>query len=108
MSRQMKNPAKRCNADGAVNAESLQGNHPMSLPSTASFGQIPVILLPMETYDNATAKLAQLRALLHSITAESGASFNCLSQALQADVLWLASDLADTAHDSLIEGVNHG
>lgn len=38
-----KNPAKRCNADGAVNAESLQGNHSMSLASSARSEQTPPV-----------------------------------------------------------------
>lgn len=53
--------------------------------------------VPLDDYDAATAKLAQLHALLVSVTSDGFAAFQGMSPGLQHDLLWLARDLAEGA-----------
>ncbi|QIM47935.1 hypothetical protein G9Q38_01445 [Pusillimonas sp. DMV24BSW_D] len=58
--------------------------------------------MPSDDYDIAVAKLAQLDALLLSITADGFDSYEGLNRKLRHDVLWLASDLAGEAHQRMV------
>lgn len=57
--------------------------------------------VPMVDYDAATAKLAQLRALLLSITSDGFEAFERMDSPFRHDLLWLASDLAGQAQEHL-------
>lgn len=59
--------------------------------------------MPSDDHDIAVAKLAQLHALLVSITTDGCDLFEGLSSKLRHDLLWLASGLADEAHRSMID-----
>lgn len=58
--------------------------------------------MPSDDYDIAVAKLAQLDALLLSITADGFDSYEGLNRKLRHDMLWLASDLAREAHQRMV------
>lgn len=57
--------------------------------------------ISLNKIDDLSAKLAQLRALLLTISGSGFASFSELDEQEQGNVLWLASELAAAAKDAL-------
>lgn len=74
----------------------------------------------LELYNQLTARLSQLAAVLKMVTGEGAEYFACISGKAQDDYLWNCSMLADECHelagqidfskhfDADDEGMNHG
>jgi hypothetical protein len=58
-------------------------------------------LTSIERYDSVSATLSQLSALLTSISGQGFENFSLMTDAYQADLLWLASNLASDAKATL-------
>lgn len=69
--------------------------------TAASEAAACVVKIELDRYDQVSATISQLAALLSSISGEGFESFNNLANGYQADLLWLASDLACRAKATL-------
>jgi hypothetical protein len=71
--------------------------------STAVKTADPSIPVPLDTIDVLSAKLAQLRALLLTVSGAGFSSFSELDLQEQGHVLWLAAELSGEAKDALLD-----
>lgn len=82
----------------------------MSLPSSAQTAQTHTIPVSVEAYDKLCLKMSYLHALVVSISAEDFSSFDCLTERLRHNLIWLINDLAgdaEKAREQLTEGIGH-